>query len=399
MALDIFGNTKRDFKSGETARNTFYWPDNLKESFILWRLPRNVSWNDNIQVRPDEMAVFLRDGKVLQVFDQPGRYALTTQNVPVLATLGKMVTGVEQIGEVYWLQKREFRSDFNSPDSFTFRDIELDVVRLIASGQFAFKVTDPMLFITQFVGTRGLQSASRESEITSWLKDQIMMVLNTTLGKLKNEKKMAVLDMPAYLPEIEQICLSKLLSETQQYGIQITKFSGLSITLPEEVQKSIDKRSSMAVVGARNFMEFQTAQAVGGIGEGAAKGGGDASSFAGMGAGMGAGYVMGQAMTQSLNSTPSSRITSTGISGSPTKCSKCGYQIHDVSKFCPNCANPMLSSQEGEIACPHCNSRRIHPSEKFCPDCGKQVINSCPNCNSTLKPGAKFCQNCGNQIT
>ena len=281
MSLDVFGNPKKEFKSGETARNTFYWPDNLKESFVLWRLPRNVSWNDNIVIRPDEMAVFLRDGKPLYIFDQPGRFALTTQNIPVLATLGKMVTGVEQIGEVYWLQKRELRSDFNSPDSFTFRDIELNLVRLIASGQFAFKITNPMLFITQFVGTRGIQSASRQSEITLWLKDQIMMALNTTLGRLKNEKKMAVLDMPGYLPQIEQICLSELAVKTQPYGLQITQFSGLRITLPEEVQKSIDKRSSMAVVGARNFMEFQTAQAVGGIGEGAAKGGSDASGFAG----------------------------------------------------------------------------------------------------------------------
>jgi membrane protease subunit (stomatin/prohibitin family) len=395
MALDVFGNTKRDFKSGETARNTFYWPDNLKGSVVLWRLPRNVSWNDNIVIRPDEMAVFLRDGKPLCVFDQPGRYALTTQNVPVLATIGTMVTGVEQIGEVYWLQKREFRSDFNSPDSFTFRDIELNLVRLIISGQFAFKITDPMQFMTQFVGTRGLQSASRESEITSWLKDQIMMGMNTTLGKLKDVKKMSVLDMPAHLSEIEQICLSELTSKTQPYGMLITQFSGLNITLPEEVQKSIDKRSSMAVVGARNFMEFQTATAVGGIGEGAAKGGGDASGFAGMGAGLGAGYVMSQAMVQNMNSTGNTGI---GMSGAASKCPKCGYQITEGSKFCPNCATPIQSFQDAEIACPHCTIGRIRPGEKFCPSCGKLVINTCPNCNSTLKPGSKFCPNCGKPI-
>jgi membrane protease subunit (stomatin/prohibitin family) len=399
MALDVFGNSKRDFKSGETARNTLYWPDNLKESFVLWRLPRKVSWNDNIVVRPDEMAVFLRDGKPLCVFDQPGRYALTTQDVPVLSTLGKIVTGVEQIGEVYYLQKREFRSDFNSPESFTFRDIELNLVRLIISGQFAFKITDPMLFITQFVGTRGMQSASRQSEITSWLKDQIMMGMNTTLGRLKDVKKMSVLDMPAHLSEIEQICLSEIASKTLPYGMQITQFSGLNITLPEEVQKSIDKRSSMAVVGARNYMEFQTAQAVGDIGEGAAKGGGDASSFAGIGGGLGAGMAISQAMTQSLNYPPASGIPSAGISGSSIKCSKCGYLVTDTSKFCPNCAKPMPSSVEGEILCPYCKIGCIHSGDKFCPDCGKLIVTNCPNCKSTVKPGAKYCQNCGTPIS
>ena len=70
MAFDIFGNQKKEFKSANTARNTFYWPDNLKQSNIVWRLPSNVRWNDNIVVREDEFAVFLRDGKALCVFDR-----------------------------------------------------------------------------------------------------------------------------------------------------------------------------------------------------------------------------------------------------------------------------------------------------------------------------------------
>ena len=389
MALDIFGNEKRDYKPGNTARNTFYWPDNLKQSNIVWRLPRNVAWNDNIVVREDEYAVFLRDGKAICVFDRPDRYALTTQNVPVLATLGKMITGVEQIGEVYWVQKREFRGTFSSEEktTLTYRDVDFGLVRIFASGQFAYKITEPMVFITQFIGTKGLQHSD---EIINWLQDQIMMVLNTTLGKLKKDKQMAVLDMPAYLPEIEQICLSKLMSETQQYGIQITKFAGLAIKLPEEVQKSIDKRSSMSVVGA-NYMQFQTGQAIGGIGEGAAKGGGDAAGFAGIGAGLGAGYAMSQAMNQSMN-TPS------GMSGIPSTCQKCGYQTNDTIKFCPKCGNPMIPSNGEEFSCPFCN-RRISFGAKFCPECGKNLVYVCPKCNSHLKPGAKFCQNCGEPIT
>jgi membrane protease subunit (stomatin/prohibitin family) len=401
MAFDIFGNQKKEFKSANTARNTFYWPDNLKQSNIVWRLPSNVRWNDNIVVREDEFAVFLRDGKALCVFDRPDRYALTTENVPVLATMVRIITGVEQIGEIYWVQKREFRGTFGtsksqdtkSTDTLTYRDVDFGLVRLIATGQFAYKITEPMLFITQFIGTKGLQHSD---EIINWLKDQIMMTLNSTLGKLKKDKQMGVLDMPAYLSEIEQICLSKLESETQQYGMQVTKFSGLAISLPEVVQKAIDQRSAMSALGV-NYMQLQTGQAIGGIGEGAAKGGGDASGFAGIGAGLGAGYAMSQAMTQSMNAPPSPMIKSSGTAVTTSTCQKCWYQINDTVKFCPKCGNSMTIFKEGEVACPFCKSR-ISSGVQFCPECGKKLLYNCPKCNGALELGAKFCQNCGEQI-
>lgn len=393
MALDIFGNQKNNFKPDHTARNTFYWPDNLKQSNIVWRLPRNIAWNDNIVVREDEYAIFLRDGKALHVFDRPDRYALTTMNVPALATLGRIVTGVEQIGEIYWVQKREFRGNFSSPDILTYRDVDFGLVRIITSGQFAYKITEPMVFTTQFIGTKGLQHSD---EIIHWLKDQIMMILNSVLGNLKKEKQMGVLDMPAFLPEIEQICLSKLASETQQYGIQITKFSGLVIKLPEVVQDAIDKRSAMSALGV-NFMQLQTGQAIGGIGEGAAKGGGDASGFAGIGAGLGAGYAMSQAMNQNMNAHSTQFGMSVGTATPTSICQKCGNQVSGIVNFCPNCSNPMTNSTETKLICPFCNFG-ISSKVKFCPGCGKKMVYNCPKCDATIALGAKFCQNCGEQI-
>lgn len=399
MALDIFGNVKQIFKSPETARNTFYWPDNLKQSNVVWRLPRHVCWNDNIIVREDEFAVFLRDGKALHVFDRPDRYALTTQNVPVLATIGKMITGVEQIGEVYWVQKREFRGEFSSHDktTLTYRDVDFGLVRIFASGKFAYKITEPLLFITQFIGTKGLQHTD---EIISWLQDQIMMTLNSSLGKLKQEKQMAVLDMPANLSEIEQMCLSKLSNETQQYGLQVTKFSGLAIKLPEEVQKSIDKRSSMSVVGV-NYMQFQTGQALEGFGDGAAKGGASsdaASMIAAIVPGANVGSVMSQTMIPPLQATPGYMINNPVTSGPRFVCQKCRYQTDEITKFCPMCGNPMIASGNGKLICPSCNSNRIRPGERYCPDCGTPIVNTCSKCTSNLKPGVKFCPNCGEPV-
>jgi len=392
MALDVFGNQKQNDKSNDIARNTFYWPDNLKGENLVWRVPRNTSWNDNVVVREDEYAIFFRDGKALHVFDRPDRYALTTQNVPVLATLGAALTGVRQIGEVYYVQKREFRGEFKSDNHLTYRDTDFGLVNIIVSGKFAYKVSNPLLFITQFIGTKGMQHTD---QIADWFQDQIMMVINTTLGKLKKEKGMGVLDMPANLSEIEQFCLSKLTSETEQYGITITKFSGLVIKLSETVQKAIDQRSAMSALGV-NFMQLQTGQAIGGIGEGAAKGG-DASGFAGLGAGMGAGMAMSQAMGQSMAGQPVPMINSQGTTSVTSTCQKCGIRVNGSVKFCPECGNPMLSSQEVELRCPKC-SGLIKPGVKFCSECGTKIVFNCPKCNSKIQPGVKFCQNCGEHI-
>jgi membrane protease subunit (stomatin/prohibitin family) len=68
------------------ARKTFHWEDQTKGENLLYRIPENIYWNDNVVVREDEWAVFFRDGKALAVFDRPGRFAITTQNLPVLAS-------------------------------------------------------------------------------------------------------------------------------------------------------------------------------------------------------------------------------------------------------------------------------------------------------------------------
>ena len=139
---------------GAKARKTFYWDDSVKVDKLMYRIPQNIYWNDNVIVREDEWVVFLRDGKVLVVFNRPGRYAVTTQNVPVLAKLGSAITGIKQLGEIYYVQRREMRGQFGTAEPLVFRDSEFGLVRLRMFGDFSYKVVDPILFITQFIGTQ-----------------------------------------------------------------------------------------------------------------------------------------------------------------------------------------------------------------------------------------------------
>jgi membrane protease subunit (stomatin/prohibitin family) len=148
-----------------------------------------------------------------------------------------------------------------------------------------------------------------------------------------------------------------------QYGVEINKISGLTISLPDEVQKAIDTRSEMSVLGV-NYMQYQAGQA---MTEAASNPSGGAGSLAGLGAGFGAGsgigYAMGGQMAQGMNQPPSK------------SCIKCGTIISASNNFCPNCGADQKQT----------------PSQQ-------QGAKFCPNCGSTVSAGSKFCANCGNKI-
>jgi membrane protease subunit (stomatin/prohibitin family) len=370
---------------GDVARNTYTWPNEYKGDNVMYRLPTNVYYNDNMVVMEDEYLVFMRDGKAMHVFDQAGRYALTTQNVPILRTILPAITGIKQLGEVYYIQKREMRGKFGTPEPLTFRDTDFGVVRLRAFGNFSFKVVDPMMFITQFVGTRGWSSSD---EIMDWLRNDIVQHLNDAMGELKRDKNMALLDMPAYLNEIEQIVLTNVEADAAAYGMKITKLTGMTITPPKEVQDAIDKRGAMGALGV-NYMEYQTGKAIEGVGEGAAKGGGNATAaMAGLGAGAGIGLGMGGAMGQGMQQGSGQRQEVM------VKCQECGALAPQDAKFCKECGKPMVKA--GSAKCGKCGADNQQDA-KFCRECGAPTKAKCPKCGKE-QAGAKFCNDCGEKL-
>ncbi|NPA74692.1 MAG: SPFH domain-containing protein [Euryarchaeota archaeon] len=390
----ILKREKTSNLEGADARKTFFWVDQYKGENVMWRLPHNIRWNDNVVVREDEVAVFFRDGKALHVFDRPGRYALTTENVPVLGTIVKKVTGVQQIGEIYYLQRRELRGKFGTSEPLSFRDPDFGVVRIRAFGQFAYKVTEPMVFITEFVGTKGY---SKSEEVIEWLKDQIVMDLNDTVGELKLKHNMSILDLPAYLQEIEQVLLTKLKDDTARYGLEVTKIAGLNLNLPEEVQQAIDKRGAMAALGV-NYMQYQTGKAIEDIGKGAAQGG-SGGGMAELGAGMGAGLSMANAMGQSMQ--PAQGVQQApppGPQAAMKKCPECGKMVPGDAQFCPYCGHKFVEKKMKK--CVSCG-RDIPEDAMFCPYCGAKQEPAkmhCPNCGKEIPPDVAFCPYCGHKL-
>src|SRR5271157_246683 len=271
---------------------TVAWDDANKQDNVMWKVPRNIRLNDNIVVREDEIAVFYRDGKVLTYFDEPNRYALTDINAPVVGKLLKFFTGAQQQAEVFYIPKRYMDGKYGSAQPYQFTDPTFGIVNLRVFGEYRWKISSPELFINQFVGTFGAESSD---DVESRIKEQLVILVYNALGKMK-QQGLKVTDLAANLMNIEQVVLAAGPDNLGQFGVEINKISGLTISLPDEVQKAIDTRSQMQVLGV-NFMQYQTGKA---IDDAAKNPSGGAGITAGLGAGLGVGYAIGGQMAQGM---------------------------------------------------------------------------------------------------
>jgi membrane protease subunit (stomatin/prohibitin family) len=362
---------------------TINWEDAYKGPNVMWRVPRNIRFNDNIVVREDEIAVFFRDGKVLAYLDKPDRYALTSLNAPILGGLIQAISGVRQEAEVYYLQKRLFDGKFGSAEPYTFRDPDFGIVNLRVFGSYRWKVAAADLFINQFVGTFG---AATTADVESRLRDQMVLLVYNSLGKMKDQG-MRVTDLAGSLQTIEQAVLGFAPQHMGPLGVDVQQLQGLTINLPEDVQKAVDTRSTMSVLGV-NYMQYQAGQAL----TTAAANPGGAGTLAGAGVGLGAGLGMGYGMTGAIQGQ---------MGGGGTPCPKCATLIPQGSRFCPSCGTsigpaPPPAAAGPTTPCPKCGTQ-VAAGTKFCPNCGSPMVvtRKCPKCGTDVAGAGKFCPNCG----
>lgn len=255
-----------------------------------------IKWGAQLTVRESQSAAFFRDGKLMALFDRPGRYVLTTQNFPVLTKL------VTRLGygsrspfrsEVYFFSMKLFRNlKWGTQEPVIFRDPELQMIRLRAHGMFSIQIKAPAVFLNKVVGTQGL---FRDSDIQDYLKNIIITRLIDILGtNLKT-----IFDFPKLYDELSAATKVVLVQNLEALGLTLTDFLINSITPPEEVQSAIDERTSMQAIGnLDNYLQFKAAKS---IQDAAQQSNGTAGAGVGFGAGIGMGMVLPQMINNAIN--------------------------------------------------------------------------------------------------
>jgi membrane protease subunit (stomatin/prohibitin family) len=245
-------------------------------------------------VREHQAAVFFRDGKALDTFG-PGRYTLTTANIPLLTRLISIPFGGKSPfrAEVYFVNLRTFTEmKWGTPEPIALRDKDLGMVRLRAFGNYAMQVADPQLFVNKIVGARGLYETS---DIRDFLRGIIVSRFTDFLG----EAGVSLFDLPRMYDELGAGARARASDDFKALGIDLKAFYVQSINTTEETQKAIDERAAMGAIGdMQSYVQFKTARA---LGEAAtASGGGAAQTGMGLGAGVGLGAIIAQMMGRAV---------------------------------------------------------------------------------------------------
>lgn len=238
--------------------------------------------------------VFVNEGKVADVFG-PGMYKLTTQTIPVLTYLrnwDKLFESPFKSDVYFFSTRQQVDQRWGTPQPITIRDKDFGAVRLRAFGNYNYRIADPKLFYTQISGTR-------ESYAVGDLDGQLRGMFLQHISDAIAQSGIPFLDLAANQIEFARALATELAPPFAAIGLKLEGVTVQNLSLPEELQKLLDQRIGMGMVGADmgKFMQYQTGQAIPEMAKSAGSGGG---GVAGDAMGLGAGIAMGQVLAQNL---------------------------------------------------------------------------------------------------
>ena len=268
------------------------WIDDSRTT-LAWRFPRyqnEIKNGAQLIVRPGQKAVFVHRGEIADVFE-PGHYELKADNLPLLSTIQGWKFGFNSPfrSEVYFVSTRQVTDlKWGTPNPIMLRDADFGPIRLRAFGTYTVKAVDPKALLKELIGT---DQSFDVDEIGELLRSIIASAFADMIGKAK----ISALDLASNYRELsEQLRKTAIERVDDEYGLDIPALIIVNVSLPEEVEKALDTRTSMGVVGDINaYQQFQMGKAILESAQNPAGGGGAASGL-GIGIGMAMAGRMGQ---------------------------------------------------------------------------------------------------------
>jgi membrane protease subunit (stomatin/prohibitin family) len=237
------------------------WVDDTNHT-LVWRFPRyqnEIKNGARLVVRPGQVAVFVNEGKIADVFE-PGTHELTTRNLPILTTLAGWKYGFDSPfkAEVYFVSTRQSTGlEGGTPEPIMLRDADFGPVQLRAFGSYALRAGDPRALLRELVGTDGAFQADEVSEL-------MRSLLISAFASLLGESKIAALDLAQNYKALGDELRKRVRSQIDdEYGLDLTMVAILNISFPPQVQKALDTRTSMGIIGDMGrYQQYQLANAM-----------------------------------------------------------------------------------------------------------------------------------------
>ncbi len=350
---------------------------------------KQIMMGAKLTVRPGQMAVFVNEGDVADVFSE-GLYELSTSNMPILTKLKSWKYGFESPFKVdiyFFSIDDKIQQAWGTPSKIAVKDPEFGIIRIGSNAYYSYRISDPAIALKKLVGT--------ESQFTvSECKPQLNAFLTTSFTDFFAESKVSLFDAYANIKEFSDMVLEDVRGKFADYGLELISFSIRQISIPETVEEAMDSRATIGAMGGmdmyqRKAMTDAMAEATVAAAENEGSG-----NMAGMGMQLGAGATMGvgmagmmQGVMNGMNPNQTNTQNTQASSQSP---------LGGVAGGIAGAGAMMGANASGLLPCTSCKVE-IPSSAKFCPECGakqeKPVF--CTNCGNTLQDGVKFCPECG----
>jgi membrane protease subunit (stomatin/prohibitin family) len=296
-----------------------------EDGVLAYRYPMQdmeIQNGGQLTVRESQMAAFVNEGRIADIF-KPGLYRLTTQNLPLLTDLMNWDKKFESPfkSDVYFFSTRlQIDQRWGTATPITIRDKEYGAVRLRGYGIYSYRIADPRAFYTNVSGTRDIY---RVADLEGQLRETIVARMTDVFAA----SQVPFLDMAANQAALAQKIAEQAGPAFKALGLELNQMVVENLSLPGELQKILDQRIGMNMVGdLGRYAQFEAAQAlpIAAANEGGA---------AGVGVGLGAGLAMAQNMMNAMKPpTPAPADTKF--------CADCGHAIPRSAKFCPECGKP-----------------------------------------------------------
>jgi membrane protease subunit (stomatin/prohibitin family) len=336
-----------------------------EDGILAYRYPMEdmeIQNGGQLTVRDSQMAVFVNEGKVADVFG-PGLYTLSTQTLPILTYLRNWDKAFKSPfkSDVYFFSTRlQTNQRWGTPNPITIRDREFGAIRLRGFGIYTWRVSDPKTFYLKVSGTREIY---RVTDIEGQLRNTIIAHMTDAFA----QSGVPFLDMAANQGLAAQKISDIVRPIFGELGLGLDSLLVENLSLPDELQKILDQRISMNMIGDMGkYTQFQMAQS---IPIAAANEGGGA----GVGAGLGAGMAMGQMMMNAMHpQAPAYPPQPPPYQQPPVSAQPPVYQQPAVAPPAPPVAPPAppVAGPSGDTKfCINCGSKIPKPA-KFCSECG-----------------------------
>jgi membrane protease subunit (stomatin/prohibitin family) len=278
-----------DWISGEFI-DVIEWIDNTHDTMVYRfnRKGNEIKYGAKLTVRESQLAIFVNEGQIADILG-PGIYELETKNLPILTTLQHWDHGFNSPfkAEVYFVSTKRFTDlKWGTKNPIMLRDPEFAMVRLRAFGTYEIRISDAKRFLLEIVGTDG-------EFTTDEIEDQLTNLILSKLPTILAESKTPALDMARDYELFANYLNEHMKPYFDEYGLELTKILVENISLPPEVEKALDERTSRQIAGnLDDNLKYQSAKAF-------SNSNSSMSDMAGMAMGMAMAQQMANGMNQS----------------------------------------------------------------------------------------------------